>query len=402
MRRSLALILALAGATGLAFGSAEAESVKLGVLNDQTGLYADLTGMGSVHATRMAVEDFGGTVLGKSIDIIFADHQNKPDIGSTIARQWIENDGVNVILDIPNSAVGLAVREVTRTRNAVDINTGAATPDLSGKACSPHGVHWTFDTYGLAAGTGRSLVKQGGRTWFFITADYAFGHALERDTAAFVEAGGGKVVGAVRHPLNTPDFSSFLLQAQASEANIIALSNAGGDTINAIKQAAEFGLGRSGTQRVAALLVQFPDIHALGLQVAQGLTATETFFWDLNDETRAWTKRFLARNGGKPPSMIHAGTYGATLHYLKAVAAAGTTEAGAVVAKMKEIPVDDFYTKGSVREDGRVMRPYYLLQVKTPAESKYPLDYMKLLATVPAEEAARPLGESACPTVKRG
>ena len=402
MRRSLALILALAGATGLAFGSAEAESVKLGVLNDQTGLYADLTGMGSVHATRMAVEDFGGTVLGKSIDIIFADHQNKPDIGSTIARQWIENDGVNVILDIPNSAVGLAVREVTRTRNAVDINTGAATSDLSGKACSPHGVHWTFDTYGLAAGTGRSLVKQGGRTWFFITADYAFGHALERDTAAFVEAGGGKVVGAVRHPLNTPDFSSFLLQAQASEANIIALSNAGGDTINAIKQAAEFGLGRSGTQRVAALLVQFPDIHALGLQVAQGLTATETFFWDLNNETRAWTKRFLARNGGKPPSMIHAGTYGATLHYLKAVAAAGTTEAGAVVAKMKEIPVDDFYTKGSVREDGRVMRPYYLLQVKTPAESKYPLDYMKLLATVPAEEAARPLGESACPTVKRG
>jgi branched-chain amino acid transport system substrate-binding protein len=402
MRRSAAITFAFLGAMGLTFGSAEAQSVKVGVLNDQNGLYADLTGMGSVYAARMAVEDFGGTVLGKPIEIIFADHQNKPDVGSTIARQWIENDGVNVILDIPNSAVGLAVREVTRTRNAVDINTGAATSDLSGKACSPHGVHWTFDTYGLAAGTGRALVKQGGKTWFFITADYAFGHALERDTAAFVEAGGGKVVGAVRHPLNTPDFSSFLLQAQASEANIIALSNAGGDTINAIKQAAEFGLGRSGTQRVAALLVQFPDIHALGLQVAQGLTATETFFWDLNDETRAWTKRFLVRNGGKPPSMIHAGTYGGTLHYLKAVAAAGTTEAGAVVAKMKEIPVEDFYTKGSVREDGRVMRPYYLLQVKTPAESKYPFDYMKLLATVPAEEAARPLSESACPTVKRG
>jgi branched-chain amino acid transport system substrate-binding protein len=402
MRRSAALILALFGALGLVFGSAAAQSVKIGVLNDQNGLYADLTGMGSVYAARMAVEDFGGTVLGKPIEIIFADHQNKPDVGSTIARQWIENDGVNVILDIPNSAVGLAVREVTRTRNAVDINTGAATSDLSGKACSPHGIHWTFDTYGLAAGTGRALVKQGGRTWFFITADYAFGHALERDTAAFVEAGGGKVVGAVRHPLNTPDFSSFLLQAQASEANIIALSNAGGDTINAIKQAAEFGLGRAGTQRVAALLVQFPDIHALGLQVAQGLTATETFFWDLNDETRAWTKRFLARNSGKPPSMIHAGTYGGTLHYLKAVAAAGTTEAGAVVAKMKEIPVDDFYTKGSVREDGRVMRPYYLLQVKAPGESKYPFDYVKLLATVPAEEAARPLSESACPMVKRG
>jgi branched-chain amino acid transport system substrate-binding protein len=402
MRRSAAVTFAFLAAMGLSFGSAEAESIKVGVLNDQNGLYADLTGMGSVHAARMAVEDFGGTVLGKPIEIIFADHQNKPDVGSTIARQWIENDGVNVILDIPNSAVGLAVREVTRTRNAIDINTGAATSDLSGKACSPHGVHWTFDTYGLAAGTGRALVKQGGKTWFFITADYAFGHALERDTAAFVEAGGGKVVGAVRHPLNTPDFSSFLLQAQASEANIIALSNAGGDTINAIKQSAEFGLGRSGSQRVAALLVQFPDIHALGLQVAQGLTATETFFWDLNDETRAWTKRFLARNSGKPPSMIHAGTYGGTLHYLKAVAAAGTTEAGAVVAKMKEIPVDDFYTKGSVREDGRVMRPYYLLQVKAPAESKYPFDYMKLLATVPAEEAARPLSESACPAVKRG
>ena len=402
MRRFAVAAFGILGAMGLSFGSAGAQSVKLGVLNDQNGLYADLTGMGSVYAARMAVEDFGGSVLGKPVEIIFADHQNKPDVGSTIARQWIENDGVGVILDIPNSAVGLAVREVTRTRNAVDINTGAASSDLSGKACSPHGVHWTFDTYGLAAGTGRALVKQGGKTWFFITADYAFGHALERDTAAFVEAGGGKVVGAVRHPLNTPDFSSFLLQAQASEANIIALSNAGGDTINAIKQAAEFGLSRSGTQRVAALLVQFPDIHALGLQVAQGLTATETFFWDLNDETRAWTKRFLAKNGGKPPSMIHAGTYGGTLHYLKAVAAAGTTEAGAVVAKMKEIPVDDFYTKGSVREDGRVMRPYYLLQVKAPAESKYPFDYMKLLATVPADEAARPLSESACPTVKRG
>jgi len=403
MRTITGVALALIYATGVPVAPAAAQPVKIGVLNDQTGLYADLTGMGSVHATRMAVEDFGGKVLDRPIEIIFADHQNKPDLGSTIARQWIENDGVNVILDIPNSAVGLAVREVTRTRNAVDINTGAATSDLSGKFCSPHGVHWTFDTYGLAAGTGRALVKQGGDTWFFITADYAFGHALERDTAAFVEAGGGKVLGAVRHPLNTADFSSFLLQAQASNAKIIALSNAGGDTINSIKQAAEFGLGRGGGgQRVAALLVQFPDIHALGLEVAQGLTATETFFWNLDEQTRAWTKRFLARNGGKPPSMIHAGTYGGTLHYLKAVAAAGTTDATKVVAKMKEIPVDDFYTKGSVREDGRVMRPYYLLQVKTPAESKYPFDYMKLLATVPAAEAARPLAESACPMVKRG
>jgi branched-chain amino acid transport system substrate-binding protein len=403
MRRNIiaALTLLLWGA-GLTAAAVAQQPVKLGVLNDQTGLYADLTGMGSVHATRMAVEDYGGKVLGRPIEVIFADHQNKPDVGANIARQWIETEGVNVILDIPNSAVGLAVREVTRTHDAVDINTGAASSDLSGKACSPHGVHWSFDTYGLAATTGRALVKQGGDTWFFITADYAFGHALERDTSAVVVAGGGKVVGAVRHPINTADFSSYLLQAQASKAKIIAFSNAGGDTINAVKQAAEFGLGRGNDQRLAALLLQFPDTHALGLEAAQGLTATETFFWDLDDATRGWTKRFLARNNGKPPSMIHAGTYGATLHYLKAVAAAGTTDATKVVAKMKELPIDDFYTKGTVREDGRVMRPYYLLQVKKPSESKYPFDYLKLLATVPAEEAARPLSESACPMVKHG
>src|SRR5215475_8295180 len=400
MRRSKELVLALICLAGVTVTTASAQSVKIGVLNDQTGLYADLTGMGSVRAARMAVEDFGGKVLGKPIEIIFADHQNKPDLGSSIARPWIENDNVNMILDIPNSAVGLAVREVTRTRNAVDINTGAATSDLTGKFCSPHGVHWTFDTYGLAATVGQALVKQGGDSWFFLTADYAFGHALERDTAAFVTAAGGKVIGAARHPLNTADFSSFLLQAEASKAKIVALSNAGGDTINAIKQAGEFGLGRSGDQRVAALLLQFPDTHALGLEAAQGLTASETFFWDLNDATRAWTKRFLALNNNKPPSMAHAGTYGAVLHYLKAVAAAGTTDATKVVAKMKELPIDDFYTKGTVREDGRVMRPYYLLQVKKPSESKYPFDYLKLLATVPAEEAARPLSESECPMIK--
>jgi len=264
MRRNViaALALMLWGA-GLTAAAVAQQPVKLGVLNDQSGLYADLTGMGSVYAARMAVEDYGGKVLGRPIEVIFADHQNKPDIGANIARQWIESDAVNVILDLPNSAVGLAVREVTRTHDAVDINTGAATSDLSGKACSPHGVHWSFDTYGLAATTGRALVKQGGDTWFFITADYAFGHALERDTAAFVVAGGGKVVGAVRHPLNTSDFSSYLLQAQASKAKVIAFSNAGGDTINAIKQAAEFGLGRSSDQRLAALLLQFPDTHAL-------------------------------------------------------------------------------------------------------------------------------------------
>ncbi|MBV8166706.1 MAG: ABC transporter substrate-binding protein [Alphaproteobacteria bacterium] len=397
MFRSLSI--ALAG-LALAAGAAQAQPVKLGVLNDQSGLYADLTGMGSVHATRMAVEDFGGKVLGRPIEVIFADHQNKPDVGASIARQWIENDHVNALFDIPNSAVGLAVQEVARDRDAVAINTGAATSDLSGKACSPHGIHWTFDTYALAAGTGKALVKQGLDTWFFITADYAFGHALERDTAQFVEAGGGKVLGAVRHPLSTPDFSSFLLQAQGSKAKAIGLANAGGDTINSVKQAAEFGIVKGG-QRIAGLLVQFPDVHALGLATAQGIAMTASFDWSLTDQTRSWTQRFLKLNAGKPPSMIHAGTYGGTLHYLKAVQAAGTTEATKVVAKMKELPVDDFYTKATIREDGRVMRPYYLMEVKKPEESKGPFDYTKLLATIPPEDAGRPLAEGGCPMLKK-
>jgi len=393
------ILLAVALVAGAAAANAQG-TVKLGVLNDQSGLYADLTGMGSVYAARMAVEDFGGTVMGRPIEVIFADHQNKADVGANIARQWIETDHVNAILDIPNSAVGLAVQEVTRERDAVSINTGAASSDLTGKACSPHGVHWTFDTYALAAGTGRALVKQGYDTWFFITADYAFGHALERDTAAFVEAGGGKMLGAVRHPLSTPDFSSFLLQAQGSKAKVIGLANAGGDTINSVKQAAEFGIVKGG-QRVAGLLLQFPDVHALGLATAQGLVMTASFDWSLTDETRAWTKRFLAVNGGKPPSMIHAGTYGAVLHYLKAVAAAGTTDATKVVETMKALPIDDFYTKGRVREDGRVMREYYLMQVKTPEESKGPLDYTKLLARIAPEDAARPLADGNCPMLKK-
>jgi branched-chain amino acid transport system substrate-binding protein len=393
------VLLAVALVAGAATANAQG-TVKLGVLNDQSGLYADLTGMGSVFAARMAVEDFGGKVMGRPIEVIFADHQNKADVGANIARQWIETDHVNVILDIPNSAVGLAVQEVTRERDAVSINTGAASSDLTGKACSPHGVHWTFDTYALAAGTGRALVKQGYDTWFFITADYAFGHALERDTAAFVAAGGGKVLGAVRHPLSTPDFSSFLLQAQGSQAKVIGLANAGGDTINSVKQAAEFGIVKGG-QRIAGLLLQFPDVHALGLATAQGLVMTASFDWSLTEDTRAWTKRFLAVNGGKPPSMIHAGTYGAVLHYLKAVAAAGTTDATKVVETMKALPIEDFYTKGRVREDGRVMREYYLMQVKTPEESKGPLDYTKLLARIAPEDAARPLAEGNCPMLKK-
>jgi branched-chain amino acid transport system substrate-binding protein len=405
MGRYRIALLALAAFAMLAVpaGAQQPAPVKIGVLNDQSGLYADLSGMGSVHAARMAVEDFGGTVLGRPIEIIFADHQNKTDVGATIARQWVDADKVNMIVDVPNSAVALAVQEVVRNRDAVHINTGAASSDLTGKFCSPHGVHWTFDTYGLAAGTGRAVVQQGGDSWFFVTADYAFGHALERDTAQFVEAGGGKVLGAVRHPLSTQDFSSFLLQAQSSGAKIIALSNAGGDTINAIKQAAEFGIGKDGKQRLVGLLVQYTDTHSLGLAVAQGLTVTETFYWDMDEKTRAWTKRFLDRIGpDKAPSMIHAGTYGGVLHYLKAVQAAGTTDATTVVRKMKEIPVDDFYTHATVREDGRVMRPYYLMQVKTPAESKYKLDYYKLIATIPPEQAARPLAEGNCPMLKKG
>ena len=388
---------------GLTAAAVAQQPVKLGVLNDQTGLYADLTGMGSVHAARMAVEDYGGKVLGRPIEVIFADHQNKPDIGANLARQWIETEGVSVILDIPNSAVGLAVREVTRTHDAVDINTGAATSDLSGKACSPHGVHWSFDTYGLAATIGQALVKQGGDSLVFhhrrlrIRACPRARHLSVRRGRRW-QGGGGRAPSAQYRRLLVLSAAGASLEGEDRRA----LERRRRHHQHAIKQAAEFGLGRSGDQRVAALLLQFPDTHALGLEAAQGLTASETFFWDLDDATRAWTKRFLARNGGKPPSMIHAGTYGATLHYLKAVAAAGTTEATKVVAKMKELPIDDFYTKGTVREDGRVMRPYYLLQVKKPSGSKYPFDYLKLLATVPAEQAARPLSESACPMVKHG
>ena len=281
--------------------------VRIGVLNDQSGLYADITGQGSVIAARMAVEDFGGKVLDKPIEIIFADHQNKPDIGASIARQWFDVGGVDMVTDVPNSAVALAVQGVAREASRVHINTGAATTDLTGKQCSPLAIHWTFDTYSMASGTGRSLVKAGGKTWFFVTSDYAFGHALERDTSKFVEEGGGKVLGAVRHPLGTADFASFLLQAQASKAEVIGLANAGGDTINAIKQGAEFGITQGG-QRLAALLTHFPDVHALSLKVAQGLVVTESYHWDLNDETRAWFKRFVARNNGRPPSMIHSGT----------------------------------------------------------------------------------------------
>ncbi|WP_119420818.1 ABC transporter substrate-binding protein [Desertibaculum subflavum] len=374
--------------------------VKLGVMNDQSGLYADITGPGSVVAARMAVEDFGGKVLGKPIEVVFADHQNKPDIGVNVARQWIDTQQVDAMVDVPTSSVALAVQEVTRQKNRVFLMSGPASSDLTGKACSETGIHWTYDTYALANGTGKALVKQGGDTWFFLTSDYAFGHALERDTAKFVTDGGGKVLGVVRHPLNTADFSSFLLQAQASKAKVIGLANAGGDTINSIKQAAEFGVVAGG-QRLAGLLVFINDVHALGLKTAQGLVVTSAFYWDLNDDTRAFAKRFMEKHKGMVPSMIQAGVYGEVMHYLKAVQAAGTDEAKAVAKKMKELPINDFMTKnGSIRQDGRVIRNMYLLQVKKPEESKAKYDYYKVLATIPGNEAFRPMAEGGCPLVK--
>ncbi len=402
MRRTL--LLAGAALLALAAGPALADftggKVRIGVLNDQSSLYADITGQGSVVAARMAVEDFGGKVKGAPIEVVFADHQNKPDVGSNIARQWYDTDGVDVIVDVPTSSVALAINEVTREKNKVFLVSGAATSDLTGPKCSPNTVHWTYDTWALANGTGSAIVQTGGDTWFFLTSDYAFGHALERDTEAVVLAAGGKVLGKVRHPLNTADFSSYLLQAQASRAKIIGLANAGGDTINSIKQAAEFGIVAGG-QNLAGLLVFISDVHGLGLQAAQGLILTETFYWDLNDDTRAWSKRFAERMNGRMPTMVHAGVYSAVTHYLKALDTLGADGDGkAVVDKMKAMPTDDpLFGKGMIRKDGRKIHPAYLFEVKKPAESKGPWDYYKLRATIPAEKAFRPLDQGNCPLV---
>jgi branched-chain amino acid transport system substrate-binding protein len=379
-------------------------TVKVGVLTDQSSLYADVTGQGSVVAARMALEDYmkANPNSKLKVEIIFADHQNKPDIGANLARQWYDRDGVDMILDVPNSAVALAVSEVTKQANKVHVNGSAGTARLTGDACSPNTVHWTFDNFALANGTGRAIVQTGGDTWFFITADYAFGHDLEAQTSAVVKAGGGKIIGSVRAPLNTPDFSSFLLQAQSSKAHVIGLANAGGDTINSIKQAAEFGIVSAG-QRLAGLLVFVTDVHALGLQTAQGLQFTEAFYWDMNDDTRAWTKRFVEKMNGKQyPTMNHAGTYGGMLHFLKAIEAAQTRDGAKIVAKMKELPTDDVtFGKGSVREDGRHIHPMYLWEVKKPSESKAAWDYYKLVKTIPADQAWRPLDQGGCPFVKK-
>ncbi|MGZ9034474.1 MAG: ABC transporter substrate-binding protein [Rhodospirillales bacterium] len=377
--------------------------VKIGVLNDRSGLYADLSGQGSVVAAQMAIEAYGAAAKGMKVEAIGADHQNKPDIGSNIARQWLDIDKVDVIVDVPNSGVALAVNEIVREKNKVYLNSGAGTSDLTGKACSPNTVHWTYDTWALANGTGKAVVQSGGDTWFFIVADYAFGQTLERETSAVVTANGGKVLGSVRHPLSTADFSSYLLQAQSSKAKVIGLANAGTDLTNSIKQAGEFGIVQGG-QNLAGLLVFITDVHGIGLQAAQGLVLTEAFYWDLNDGTRAWSKRFAERNGGKYPTMIHAGVYSAVLHYLKAVEALKSDADGAkVVAEMKRTPTDDpLLGKGTIREDGRKIHDMFLFQVKKPAESKAPYDYYTLRATIPAAEAFRPLDQGNCPLVKKG
>ncbi|WP_420971102.1 ABC transporter substrate-binding protein [Bradyrhizobium sp. B120] len=394
-----AMVLSVAGVA-----SADDKTVKIGVLSDQSGLYADLAGPGSTLAAQMAIEDSGLKAKGWTIDLISGDHQNKPDIGTTIARQWFDVDKVDTIVDVPNSGVALAVNNVVKEKNGVYINSGAATSDLSNAQCTPNTVHWTYDTYMLAHATGQALVKAGGDTWFFLTADYAFGAALERDTTAVITANGGKVVGGVKHPLNTADFSSFLLQAQASKAKIIGLANAGGDTTNSIKQAAEFGIVKGG-QKLAALLLFLTDVKAIGLETAQGLNFTETFYWDLNDNTRAFSKRFSEKmKSGAPPTMVQAGVYAGLLHYFKALEALGGNphDGAKVVAKMKTIPTDDpLFGKGEVEANGRVTHDAYLFEVKKPSESKGPWDFYKLVGTVPGDQAFTPLDKSTCALLKK-
>jgi branched-chain amino acid transport system substrate-binding protein len=398
--RFAAVVAGIALGLASAPATAQDKAVKIGVLDDMTGPYADNTGPGDVQAVRMAIADFGGTVLGKPIEIISADMQNKVDIGVGIARQWYEQDQVDVIIGIPHSAIALAVVKLAEQKNRLVLPTAAATSELTGKACSAHSAHWVYDTYGQSKTIVNAVVKQGGDSFFFITVDYAFGLALEQNASEFVKAAGGKVLGSARHPLNTADFSSLLLQAQASKARVVMMANGGADITNAIKQAKEFGLDKAG-QRLAAPLIQYPEVRALGLKTAQGLLMASPFYWDMNPDARAFSDRFTAARG-MPPTMIQAGTYGAALHYLKAVKAAGTDEAKAVMAKMRELPINDFMTKnGRIREDGRVIRDMYLMQAKTPDESKAEWDLAKIIATIPGDQAFRPLQEGGCPLVKK-
>jgi branched-chain amino acid transport system substrate-binding protein len=395
---ALAAGLAFAASSGAANAQISDDVVKIGVLTDMSSLYADATGKGSLVAVEMAVADYGGKVKGKPVEVVSADHQNKPDVGVNIARNWYDNEKVDAIFDVPTSSVALPISALTREKNKIHINSGGGSSDLTGSACSPNTVHWTYDTYALSNVAGKAMVKRGEDTWFFVTADYAFGAALERDAANVVKESGGKVLGDVRHPLNSSDFSSFLLQAQASKAKVVAFANAGGDTINALKQASEFGL--KANQKLIALLLEITDVHSLGLKDAQGLIMTDAFYWDRDDESRAFSKRFMDKVGHMP-TMIQAGLYSATMHYLKAIEAIGTDEAPKVMAQMRAMPVNDFFTRnGKIRIDGRMVHDMYLWEVKKPEESKGEWDLYKLLATVPGDEAFRPLDKGGCPLVK--
>jgi branched-chain amino acid transport system substrate-binding protein len=401
MHQKLLAVVATAALLAVSAGAHAADGgpVKIGMLGDMSGLYADISGKGSFEAAKMAAED-AGMVLGQPVQVIAGDHQNKPDVGASLARQWYDQDGVDVITDVPNSGVALAVEEVSRQKQKLALFSGPASSDITGSKCSPYAAAWAYDTYALAHVTGSAVVKSGGDSWFFVTADYAFGHALQRDTAAVVQASGGKVLGSVDAPLNTQDFSSFLLQAQASRAKVVGLANAGGDTINSIKQSAEFGIVAGG-QKLAGLLIFITDINSIGLKTANGLELTSPFYWDMNDETRAFSKRFQERVG-RVPTFSQAGVYSAMHHYLEAVKALGSKEPLKVMAKMRETPINDFMTKnGALRVDGRVIRDMYLFEVKKPEESKGPWDYYKLIETVAGPDAARPLDQSACPLVKK-
>ena len=398
MKRWFAILLFLP-AVCFSQGKISDGVVKIGLILDMNSLYADLTGEGSVTAARMAIEDFGGKVRGAPIELVYADHQNKADLAAAKAREWFDADKVDAIADVAASATALAALEVARQKNRVIMFSGPGATRLTNENCSPVSIHYAYDTYAMAVGTGKGVLKTGGDTWFFVTADYAFGHTLEKDTTDVISAAGGKVLGSVRHPLNTLDMSSFLLQAQASKAKVIGLANAGGDTINSIKTANEFGITK--TQRLAALLAFINDIHALGLPIAKGMLLTESFYWDMNDETRKWARRYFERMK-KMPNMIQAGTYSSITHYLRAVQATGTDDTATVMAKMKSTPINDFFVKdGRIREDGRMLREMYLFEVKQPSESKYPWDYYKLKATIPANEAFLPAAKSVCPLLKK-
>lgn len=401
MRKNLiaSMAILLASSTAALAAGASDGKVKIGILNDQSGVYADFGGKSSVEAAKMAIEDYGGKVLGVPVEIVDADHQNKPDIASNIARQWYDTEQVDAIMELTTSSVALAVQAIAKEKKKIDIVTGAATTELTGKQCSPYGFHWAYDTHALAVGTGGALVKQGGDSWFFLTADYAFGYSLEQQTADFVKANGGTIVGSVRHPLATNDFSSFLLQAQSSGAKVVGLANAGADTQNAIKQAAEFGITQGG-QRLAALLFTLAEVHGIGLEAAQGLTLTEGFYWNRDEESQKFGKRFFERTG-KMPNMVHAGTYSAVTQYLKAIDKAGTDETEAVAKTLHEMPVDDVFGRGgTVGANGRMIHDMYLLEVKKPADSKEAWDYYNVLATIPGAEAYIDPAKSGCDLVK--